>query len=187
MKAVVNTYFFNLALRLVMPCVSKDESRLLLTYISGRAIDGKVVLMACDAFRLAEYRFKAEVEQDGFFWINPRVRMFLPCESITISADETTTTIDNGACAYRFKNLKEKPLDAEKLFADDRGQTKEIGFNPRFLSDTLKPLSRLSHGAVQLSVGDANKATVITCTGDEGYRGMVLPIRIWGNRSTSST
>jgi len=185
MKAIVRTDEFKRAMGIVLPCVSKDDLRPLLNHIQGRVQGNKLILLGCDGFRAAEYRIDAMDAEDGFFWINPRVKMFLPCESITIYTDEKLTHIDGGLCGYQFRNIDSEQLKIDVLFNEDRGPQKNIALNSSFLAEAMRPLKTTFHNAVIFHIGNPDKAVALSLWGDENYRGLILPVVEMKSHETS--
>lgn len=63
----------------------------------------------------------------------------------------------------------------EEIETQYSGDAVEIGFNVSYLLDVL---SNIKNDDIQISLGDANSSAVITLPGSEGFKYVVMPMRI---------
>jgi DNA polymerase-3 subunit beta len=63
----------------------------------------------------------------------------------------------------------------EEIEVEYAGDAVEIGFNVSYLLDVL---SNLKNEKIQISLGDANSSAVITLSGSENFKYVVMPMRI---------
>jgi DNA polymerase-3 subunit beta len=63
----------------------------------------------------------------------------------------------------------------EDIETEYQGEKIDIGFNVSYLLDVL---ANLKNDSIQISLGDSNSSAVITLPGQEGFKYVVMPMRI---------
>ena len=73
---------------------------------------------------------------------------------------------------YMIKIQEEAQEDIETEY---QGEKIDIGFNVSYLLDVL---ANLKNESIQICLGDSNSSAVITLPGQEGFKYVVMPMRI---------
>jgi DNA polymerase-3 subunit beta len=63
----------------------------------------------------------------------------------------------------------------EKVDVRYTGESLEVGFNPKYFIDALQPMES---DEIQLNIKDSTSPCLITGEGDEGFLGLIMPMRI---------